>query len=1011
MRGISLAEGDIMSQFEPSRARAKIAAPCAPRSRLALCASATALAAALILPGHAAFAQVAPSTVTPGVANANPTAAAQVDAVTATAEPTPQPTDAVPPSPQDAATQSAAPQDDAADGGDIVVTGIRAGLESSAKIKRQSVLIVDSISAEDVGKLPDVSIADSLARLPGVTAQRLEGRDQRLSIRGLGPDFSTTLLNGREQVTTGDNRGVEFDQYPSEFFKNVNVYKSADASLIAAGIACTVDLRMLRPLDQPNRIVAISARGQMNGIDKLNPDGTRYGYRASATYVDKFADDTLGIAIGVSATQTPSQNERYNAWGYSGTGTAADPFLVNGAKPYVQSNELKRYGGVATIEWQPSDSFHSTFDALYSHFQETQILRGIKFPLAGQLASAGTVGGTTVSGVTSSDGFVTDATFGNVFGVQRNDFNQRKADNYSFGWNNDLKLTDTIHLNVDASWSHADRTDFLLETNTGTGFAKSGAADTVTVKQNGNGTYTFSPTLDYTDTNVFKLTDPQGWGNNGTQQVVQTGFLNRPSFKDDLKSLRASLNGEFSDSVVKGWEAGGNYSQRKKTSAYTSYFLCPPGGGVGCTVASGSPLSSDVPTEALLGTNVALDYLGIPQMLTLDPLYLYNNTLTSAFDGRPSALVRDNVVLEKVWTGYAKVTIDGLVGDKPLKGSIGAQVVHSDQSSTGQIASVVGGAVTIAPVKESVKYTNFLPSATMSVELVPLGFVKVGASQTMVRPRLDQERVTQDVAINLTNIGQTPAGLFPVFTSTGGNVNLKPYQSTNIDLSFEKYFSGGGYVALSSYFKHLTDFVDPNNSLPYDFSALLPSLTAAQQAQVIAAGQTIGNVSLPDNTGRGEVLGVEATLSLPFKAITSALDGFGMFASGNYTQSTIKYGSNPTEAITLPGLSKWTGSGTIYFEKWGFQARANYRYRSSFLAEVAGLSANPTYRTAKAEAILDAQIGYEFQSGPLRNFAILAQAKNLTDRPFVTYQNDDPRQVIDYQRYGRDYYVGITYKF
>ena len=994
MRGITPAKGVFMSNFAPCRARATTGVSA--HSCLALRVSATTLAAALILPGQAVFAQA-----TPGTPNANSTAPAQVDAVPTVAAPTPQPADAVPP----------APQDNAAGGDDIVVTGIRAGLESSAKIKRQSVLIVDSISAEDVGKLPDVSIADSLARLPGVTAQRLEGRDQRLSIRGLGPDFSTTLLNGREQVTTGDNRGVEFDQYPSEFFKTVNVYKSADASLIAAGVAGTVDLRMLRPLDQAHRIIAVSARAQMNGIDKLNPDGERYGYRASATYVDKFANDTLGIAIGVSATQTPSQDERYNAWGYSGAGTAASPFLLNGAKPYVQSNLLKRYGGVATIEWQPSDSFHSTFDALYSHFEETQILRGIEFPLAGQLASAGTAGGTTVSGVTVADGFATGATFGNVFGVQRNDYNQRKADNFSLGWNNDLKLTETIHLNVDASWSRAKRTDFLLETNTGTGFAKSGAADTVTVKQNGNGTYTFSPTLDYTNTNIFKLTDPQGWGNNGTQQVVQSGFLNRPSFKDDLKSLRASLNGEFSDSVVKGWEAGGNYSQRKKTSAYTSYFLCPTGGGTNCTVASGSPLSGNVPSEALLGSNVALDYLGIPQMLTLDPLYLYNNSLNAAFDGRPSALVRDNVVLEKVWTGYAKITLDGLVGDKPLKGSIGAQVVHSDQSSTGQIASVVGGAVTIAPVTQSLKYTNFLPSATMSVELIPLGFVKVGASQTMVRPRLDQERVTQDVAINLTNIGQTPAGLFPVFTSTGGNVNLKPYQSTNIDLSFEKYFSGGGYVALSGYFKHLTDFVDPNNSLPYDFSALLPALTAAQQAQVIAAGQTIGNVSTSANTGRGEVLGVEGTVSLPFKAITSALDGFGIFASGNYTQSTIKYGSNPTDAITLPGLSKWTGSGTIYFEKWGFQARANYRYRSSFLAEVAGLSATPTYRTARSEGILDAQIGYEFQSGPLANFAILAQAKNLTDRPFVTYQNDDPRQVIDYQRYGRDYYAGITYKF
>src|SRR3546814_3512 len=230
-------------------------------------------------------------------------------------------------------------------------------------------------------------------------------------------------------------------------------------------------------------------------------------------------------------------------------------------------------------------------------------------------------------------------------------------------------------------------------------------------------------------------------------------------------------------------------------------------------------------------------------------------------------------------------------------------------------------------------------------------------------------------------------------------------------MSLEKYFPAGGYVALAGYFKHLTDFVDPNNSYAYDFSSLLGALTPAQQAIVTRNGLTTGRVSAPANTGRGEILGVEATLDLPFRALTSALDGFGVFATGNYTYSSIKFANNPIEAITLPGLSKWTGSGTVYFEKWGFEARANYRYRSSFLAEVAGLSANPTYRTARAEGILDAQIGYEFQSGPLKGLSILAQGKNLTDRPFITYQNGDSRQVIDYQRYGRDYYIGVSYKF
>src|SRR3546814_21028391 len=99
-------------------------------------------------------------------------------------------------------------------------------------------------------------------------------------------------------------------------------------------------------------------------------------------------------------------------------------------------------------------------------------------------------------------------------------------------------------------------------------------------------------------------------------------------------------------------------------------------------------------------------------------------------------------------------------------------------------------------------------------------------------------------------------------------------------------------------------------------------------------GLTTGRVSAPANTGRGEILGVEATLDLPFRALTSALDGFGVFATGNYTYSSIKFANNPIEAITSPGLSKWTGSGTVYFEQWGFEARGNSRYRLSFIAGV-----------------------------------------------------------------------------
>ena len=900
---------------------------------------------------------------------------------------------------QDAVASDAAPQDNE----EIVVSGIRASLASSAAIKRDQSMIVDSISSEDIGKLPDVSIADSLARLPGVTAQRLEGRDQRLSIRGLGPDFSTTLLNGREQVTVGDNRGVEYDQYPSEFFKTVNVYKSADASLIAAGIAGTVDLRMLRPLDS-KRAFVVSARGQMNEKDKLNPDGSRYGYRASATYVDKFAGDTLGIAIGLSAQSTPTQIERYAAWGFPAEPAAGGNHFLGGAKPYVQSNMLKRYGGVATVEWEPSENFHSTFDALYSNFEETQRLRGIEFPIAPTWGSNAII----QPGYTVEDGLVTEATLTNVVAVQRNDYNKRTAKNLSLGWNNDLRISDTIHFVVDASWSRATRTDFLLETYSGTGYNQSGAKDTIHISHNDDGTSDIVPTLDYTNTGLISLTDPRGWGFNGTQTVVQAGFLNRPDFTDDLKALRASFNGAIEGSIFSRWEIGGNYSRREKQSRYKSYFLCPPGGGSNCTVASGTPLSFAVPAEALLDEQVSLDYLGVPAMLAYDPMKVYG-LLNQVFDNRPDSLVRDNVITEKVLTGYAKLAVDGLVGGKALKGSLGLQVVHTKQGSSGQIAALQGGVVTTSPVTGETSYTNFLPSATFSVELDDGFFIKLGAARTMIRPRLDQERITQAVSIDFSKIGLGSAPQNSPFSSNGGNFALKPYQSGNIDVSFEKYFRGGGYLALTGFFKHLTDFVDPNDSVLYDFSALLPVLPAPQRAIVVAQNAQFGLVKQPANTGRGEILGVEATASLPFGVFSSALDGFGIFASGSYVDSKIVYANN--SPVTLPGQSKWIGSGTAYFEKNGFQARATYRWRDSFLAELAGLSANPEYRAGKAEGVLDAQIGYEFQSGPLAGFSILAQAKNITDAPFVTTEADDQRLVREYQRYGRDYYLGITYKF
>ncbi len=139
----------------------------------------------------------------------------------------------------DQAEQEAAAKkkDDAKNLDTVVVTGIRGGIERAIDIKKESTSIVEAISAEDIGKLPDASIAESISRLPGIAAQRVAGRAQVISVRGLSPDFATTLLNGRELVSTGDNRSVEFDQYPSELMAGVTIYKTPDAGLVGQGLS------------------------------------------------------------------------------------------------------------------------------------------------------------------------------------------------------------------------------------------------------------------------------------------------------------------------------------------------------------------------------------------------------------------------------------------------------------------------------------------------------------------------------------------------------------------------------------------------------------------------------------------------------------------------------------------------------------------------------------------------------------------------------------------------------
>ncbi|MCZ4338075.1 TonB-dependent receptor [Shewanella colwelliana] len=867
----------------------------------------------------------------------------------------------------------------------IQVTGIRRSLQESQSLKMSSSSIVEAISAEDIGKLPDVSIAESLARLPGVAAQRLDGRANVISIRGLGPDFTTATLNGREQASVNDNRGVEFDQYPSELLNRVVVYKTPDASVMAQAIGGTVDMQTISPLTYGEQTIAVSLRGEMNDLGALNSGSTDKGYRGSISYVDQFADETIGIAIGYARMQSPNQEERWQAWGYPELDyDAANPKVLGGAKPFVRSSELERDGVMAVFEYQPNDSFKSVVDVYYTKFKDDQRLRGIEIP--GQWGAGW--GNTGITALETEDGLVTKGTINDAAVIVRNDVNIRDAKSLSIGWNNKFTINDNWSVEADIALSKAERTDLGMESYSGTGRGNgNGATDTLGFEYNGQGGYDFTHNLDYADPNLIKLGGAFSWGN-PMGPDSQDGFINKPEIDDELKSLRLAAEYIFDDGAVRSIQFGVNRTDRDKSKRDNGYYL----------TLKDYPNMMTVPDKYLLDPT-SLAFFGMGDMLSYDSLAFYNDgnyIETNADSVDLSRATNSWDVYEEVTTAFVKVNLETELWDLPMTGNVGLQAVHTDQSSDGTIATVDSGTVIKTPITAGDTYTEWLPSINLGFEVAEGQMVRVAAARTLTRARMDK----MNANVNFSYNANPTDGVN--WSGGAGNPYLKPWLARQYDISYENYFSDQGYFALAVFYKDLENYVYDQQS-EFNFGELFPD----------QPGNPIGLVTQPQNGQGGYVQGIEASLSLDFGIFADTLDGFGTILSGTYNDSEVKETAD-SEATTLPGLSEKTFNATVYYENSGFDARISSRYRSDFLGEVTKISLQRENVNIKAETVVDAQIGYDFsESGidALYGLSVLLQVNNLTNEPFTSYFGDDKREVRDFQNYGRNYMLGVNYKF
>jgi len=928
----------------------------------------------------------------------------------------------------------------------IQVSGIRGSLMRAQAVKMDNDSIVEALSAEDIGKLPDASIAESLARLPGLSGERVGGRTSGISVRGFKEDFTGTSLNGRELIGIGDNRGVEYDLYPAEIMTGATIYKTTDASLIVQGIGGTVDLQTVRPL-AAQETLTVTGVYELGGNDSDNPEFDNTGNRFALSFVEKFADDTVGLALAIASTESPRNERKYGVWGYGENDEGQ--VTPTGLDTQAISRVLERDTISAILQWRPTDRLDIVFDALDIDYSDSGVIRGFIEPFA---AANITGTGTDNSGTQI-----------NANPVLRTDPAQKDGELQTFGLNIQYDVSDDWSVSLDVADSQSKKRDLRGESYAG--LARSGALteDQLGSRQFQMSTsginFTGSSGLDaFSDPNLLQLAGPQAWGGgmaNIADQFAtdvlqangqpynflnaQDGFLNFADFEEELTTVRFETVGYVDWSIFNTFTAGVNYSDRFKAKDNKGFFA----------TASSYPLSEGIPEQYLYNGLADLTWAGMGYVVAYDGFAPYNDgeyTLNDAGLLEPDRLGDTYTVDEEVITLYAQLDFETEVQGFNVKGNVGAQYVETDQSSTGFIG-IVGENFAVCDddnnqvvdadciITEGDEYSHFLPSLNVSVELQENRYLRFAASKTISRARIDQMKasgfVKFDQNIELIATPNTEAAVNEYgspWSKFAGNPTLRPLEANNFDISFENYFEGEGYVSVALFYKDLVNWTRDGNQL-IDFTNDATSdganyfIPGFHDRVIDTAGNygpedtpyEAGDVVTPPDLGffsffedglEGEMKGVELTANIPLRMLSDSLDGFGFAASATILDAELEDGT------AIPGQSDNTYSVTAYYEMNGFEFRVAATDRSEFLTYQRGGSNKIEAATRDAVTQVDAQISYDFADSGieyLQGLRVALQGVNLTDEEEETI---DGNGIVTLRReFGPYYMLNLNYSF
>lgn len=757
----------------------------------------------------------------------------------------------------------------------IEVRGFSTSLIQSLNQKRFSDTVSEQISADDLGGLPDVSMADALTRLPGISAVRTGGQAAQINIRGLSGDFVFSTLNGREQVSTSGSRAIEFDQYPSELISEAAVYKSPKASLIEGGIAGTVELRTASPLamDEQHKFSA-NMRGMYNDRASEVSDAKEYGHRLSFSYQGKFLDDTLGVSLGYARLFQPSVSTQFIGLAYDGVvdvddveddadGPSTCPeceYISEGFEMQHKGGEETRDGYIAAIEWAPVDNFTLKADAFISKFDSEEFARGFRVKLGGINA-----------GITNPV-IVNNSVIGGTFSRTDNSYTRIEL------VNDDNQDFDSVeNLGINANWEISP--DFAVQVDISRSYAESNFRNGLLWSLVGEDANAVSPVFDenvqisylLNGLNLPDIAINQSDAFTDLDRVMVSKYGIYPfENKDELDAYRVDFQYYVDIPIISGFEFGYRYSDREYNNDRSVFEY----GNDSAFSVSQPPLQ--LTSNMVEQVNWSGDFSYFPSYLSVD----LNSALDAWFpEGRPQPLQtwgpgaagvingpgtgpstawtmqESGDVFETVNSAYLMANINTELGSIPVTGNLGVRYVESKQSSTTlnratqlisdpetgvqiELSDPSLGAQNItdeaglinnfySPAVVTHQYTDVLPSINLNFKLTDDTQLRVAAAKVMGRAPINRFAANASTTIEtVTAFQDRDSGEISLSTPTakvnGSAQNspyLEPFYATQYDVSWEYYFSETeGALVIAGFYKDIESFVEDIEIEPYDFA-------------------------------------------------------------------------------------------------------------------------------------------------------------------------------------------------